>query len=84
MHGSADSAITMDQFADLAKKLESTGIAHEMIPYGGAQHAFTVFKASGTSLIIYISIQILKTLVKRRFSDILRDHQYSMGKKQQI
>jgi len=43
MHGSADSAITMDQFADLARELESAGIAHEMITYGGAQHAFTVF-----------------------------------------
>lgn len=43
MHGSADSAITMDQFAGLAKELESAGIAHEMITYGGAQHAFTVF-----------------------------------------
>ena len=43
MHGSADTAITMDQFADLAKELESTGIDHEMITYGGAQHAFTVF-----------------------------------------
>ena len=43
MHGSADTAITMDQFADLAKELESTGVAHEMITYGGAQHAFTVF-----------------------------------------
>jgi dienelactone hydrolase len=43
MHGSADTAITMDQFADLAKELESTGVVHEMITYGGAQHAFTVF-----------------------------------------
>ncbi|MGD8260727.1 MAG: dienelactone hydrolase family protein [Desulfobacterales bacterium] len=43
MHGSADTAITMDQFADLANELESAGIAHEMITYGGAQHAFTVF-----------------------------------------
>lgn len=43
MHGSADSAITMDQFADLAKELESAGVAHEMISYGGARHAFTVF-----------------------------------------
>ena len=42
MHGSADTAITMDQFADLAKELESAGVAHEMISYGGAQHAFTV------------------------------------------
>ena len=43
MHGSADKTITMDQFADLAKELESASIAHEMITYGGAQHAFTVF-----------------------------------------
>jgi len=43
MHGSADTAITMDEFADLAKELESAGVAHEMITYGGAQHAFTVF-----------------------------------------
>ena len=43
MHGSADSAITMDQFADLAKELEAAGVANEMITYGGAQHAFTVF-----------------------------------------
>jgi dienelactone hydrolase len=43
LHGSADTAITMDQFADLAKELESEGVAHEMISYGGAQHAFTVF-----------------------------------------
>jgi len=43
MHGSADSVITMDQFADLAKELETAGVVHEMITYGGAQHAFTVF-----------------------------------------
>ena len=43
LHGSADSRITMDQFSDLAVQLESTGIDHEMITYGGAQHAFTVF-----------------------------------------
>ena len=43
MHGSADQAITMDQFAGLAQELESAGVAHEMITYGGAQHAFTVF-----------------------------------------
>jgi dienelactone hydrolase len=43
MHGSADTAITLDQFADLAKELESAGVDHEMITYGGAQHAFTVF-----------------------------------------
>jgi dienelactone hydrolase len=43
MHGSADKAVTMDQFADLVKELEAAGVAHEMITYGGARHAFTVF-----------------------------------------
>ncbi len=43
MHGSADAVITMDQFADLAKELETAGVDHEMITYSGAQHAFTVF-----------------------------------------
>jgi dienelactone hydrolase len=46
MHGSADTAITLDQFSDLAKELEAAGIPHEMITYGGAQHAFTVFGGS--------------------------------------
>ena len=43
MHGTADTAITMDQFAALAQELEAAGIPHEMISYGGAPHAFTVF-----------------------------------------
>jgi dienelactone hydrolase len=43
MHGTADSNITMDQFAALANELEQNGVAHEMITYGGAPHAFTVF-----------------------------------------
>jgi dienelactone hydrolase len=43
LHGTADSAITMDQFAGLAVELETAGVDHEMITYGGAQHAFTVF-----------------------------------------
>jgi len=47
LHGTADEAITMDQFAGLAKELESAGVAHEMITYGGAQHAFTVFGEKG-------------------------------------
>ncbi|MDD5557360.1 MAG: dienelactone hydrolase family protein [bacterium] len=42
MHGTADSSIPMDQFAGLAKELESAGVAHEMVTYGGADHAFTV------------------------------------------
>ncbi|MCF8104394.1 MAG: dienelactone hydrolase family protein [Desulfohalobiaceae bacterium] len=43
MHGSADRAIGLDEFAALAKELEKAGVAHEMITYGGAGHAFTVF-----------------------------------------
>ncbi len=43
MHGTADTAITMEHFAALAQELESSGVAHEMITYGGAPHAFTVF-----------------------------------------
>ncbi len=43
LHGSADTAITLDEFADLGKQLETAGLVHEMITYGGANHAFTVF-----------------------------------------
>lgn len=43
MHGTADSAITMDQFAALASELEAAGVKHEMVTYSGAPHAFTVF-----------------------------------------
>lgn len=43
LHGTADTAIPMEQFADLAVQLESAGVDHEMTTYGGAQHAFTVF-----------------------------------------
>jgi len=43
LHGTADTSITMDQFAKLANELEEKGISHEMITYGGAPHAFTVF-----------------------------------------
>ena len=43
MHGTADTAITMNDFAALAAELESTGVSHEMITYSGAPHAFTVF-----------------------------------------
>ena len=45
MHGTADKNITMDQFAKLAIELEGKGVSHEMITYGGAPHAFTVFGA---------------------------------------
>jgi dienelactone hydrolase len=43
LHGTADANVTMDQFAKLAMELEENGIAHEMITYSGAPHAFTVF-----------------------------------------
>ena len=42
-HGSADSNITLDDFASLAKQLEQHKVTHEMITYSGAPHAFTVF-----------------------------------------
>jgi dienelactone hydrolase len=43
MHGSADSNITLQDFADLATEFEQQGVSHEMITYSGAPHAFTVF-----------------------------------------
>ncbi|MEM8492927.1 MAG: dienelactone hydrolase family protein [Pseudomonadota bacterium] len=42
-HGSADTAITMQDFATLADELETAGVRHEMTTYSGAPHAFTVF-----------------------------------------
>lgn len=42
-HGTADSAVTMDDFARLAQQLEKQSVGHEMITYSGAPHAFTVF-----------------------------------------
>lgn len=45
MHGSADAAISLNDFAALGVELESAGVAHEMITYSGAPHAFTVFGA---------------------------------------
>ncbi len=45
LHGSADSAVTLDEFAALAKALEENHVEHEMITYSGAPHAFTVFGA---------------------------------------
>ncbi len=42
-HGTADTAIKMSDFARLADELEKASVAHEMISYSGAPHAFTVF-----------------------------------------
>lgn len=46
MHGTADTNITMDDFAGLASELEGKSIPHEMITYGGAPHGFTVFASN--------------------------------------
>ncbi len=43
LHGTADTIITMSQFATLGDELEKAGVPHEMIAYGGAPHGFTVF-----------------------------------------
>jgi len=43
LHGTADTSVTMEQFASLAVQLETAHIPHEMITYSGAPHAFTVF-----------------------------------------
>lgn len=47
MHGTADSAISMDQFAQLADDMEAHGVSHEMVTYSATPHAFTVFGGSG-------------------------------------
>ena len=46
LHGTADANITMSDFSKLAVELEEKGVSHEMITYGGAPHAFTVFGSS--------------------------------------
>lgn len=43
LHGTADQAVSMEDFASLAVQLEEQGLSHEMITYSGAPHAFTVF-----------------------------------------
>ena len=43
LHGTADQSVSMGDFAKLAAELEEAGVSHEMITYGGAPHAFTVF-----------------------------------------
>lgn len=44
-HGTADSAISMQQFAALADQLEESGVAHEMVTYSATPHAFTNFSS---------------------------------------
>lgn len=43
LHGAADKAISMQDFAQLSTELETHHVPNEMIAYGGADHAFTVF-----------------------------------------
>jgi dienelactone hydrolase len=43
LHGTADSSVSMEDFATLAVALETAGVTHEMKTYSGAPHAFTVF-----------------------------------------
>jgi len=43
LHGTADSSVSMNDFAALAVALETAAVSHEMITYSGAPHAFTVF-----------------------------------------
>jgi dienelactone hydrolase len=43
LHGSADTAVSMQDFARLVEELEEHGVPHEMITYSGAPHAFSVF-----------------------------------------
>ncbi|MCB1766676.1 MAG: dienelactone hydrolase family protein [Candidatus Competibacteraceae bacterium] len=43
MHGGADTAVTIDDVATLAKELEAANVPYEIAVYSGAPHAFTVF-----------------------------------------
>jgi dienelactone hydrolase len=43
LHGTSDTAVSMDDFAELAQELDEAKVTHEMITYSGAPHAFTVF-----------------------------------------
>jgi dienelactone hydrolase len=42
-HGGADTSVTMDHVATLAKELEGAGIEYEIEIYSGAPHGFTEF-----------------------------------------
>lgn len=42
-HGSADTMISLQDLAQLGTELEQHSIPHELISYGGAPHAFSVF-----------------------------------------
>lgn len=42
-HGGADTSVSMDDVAALARQLESTGVLYEIQVYSGAPHGFTEF-----------------------------------------
>lgn len=44
-HGTSDSHISMKDFAALAEELDKNKLSHELITFGGASHAFTVFES---------------------------------------
>ncbi len=46
LHGGADQSVSMEDFARLSAELEAAGLPYEMITYGEAPHAFTVFGTS--------------------------------------
>lgn len=43
LHGSADQVVPMEDFAELVVALEKDSVPHEIITYGGARHAFSVW-----------------------------------------
>lgn len=45
LHGSSDTMISLDDLAALGKELEENNLPHELISYGGAPHAWTVFNS---------------------------------------
>jgi dienelactone hydrolase len=44
-HGGADTSVTMDEVAALARELESAGVTYEIQVYSGAPHGFTEFSS---------------------------------------
>jgi dienelactone hydrolase len=44
-HGGADTSVTMDDVAALARELESAGLTYEIQVYSGAPHGFTEFSS---------------------------------------
>jgi len=42
-HGGADTSVSMDDVAALARELESAGVPYEIQVYSGAPHGFTEF-----------------------------------------